>query len=323
MNLFKFNPYWIYICPVWIFPILYLFLEIFPKQWFSENNSYYLVFSVIYSIIIRFPHFWATSILFYKNNEIKTNFLEKKLIYIIIPIVLFTLILFSEYYNEATNFLIQNIIKTWGFWHITAQGFGFSLILQKTNKLNRWLTKSLYINLFFINICFYKLGFLKSYVPESFYILFVIFFILNIIYLSIRLKDQIPALLYNLIFMLFSYPLALFSNPFSYFIFYDTLHSVNYIYLTYLISDKTSDDPFLISKNKLIYYVSSIGLSILLILLFTRNSSVQFFVTKTSENFLLAFFWIHYYYETFIWRDKDLKLNAKAKTIFSRALRFN
>lgn len=298
--------YWAFFVPLWMLPLF------FALSMLHTNSLEYSVLTIlIYSILIRLPHFFSTYLVFSIAPETRNWLRDNWVRTIFIPAVIILLYIFpwnQFYLNSVSDTLVKGA-RIWGFLHICLQAFGISLLLGRVSAKTKLIIKILF-GLLFLKVLLLNLSveisFKNMYAhPEHQLLDGLIGLGFLIIAANKAIKPEMK--IYILGSILCIYPWTFYQNSFQYFLVYNMHHSVNYFGTTYRVI-KSEQSQLL----KLPWYLIYGGLILTSFLFFQMNSETSRFY-KEGSGFVLSFFVIHYYFESFIWRDQNLKLKSYVK----------
>lgn len=210
-----------------LFPIVYfLILYNFP---FLEN---FLI--IITILLLAEPHFGATWP-FFINQINKQYILDNKFFLIKIPIIIFILC-FLGFFLFKNLFLL--IFFGFNIYHVSRQSFGIAKLYSNNSEE----LKNIEIIIYFWNIFFFFIGFLRFYYPfittqyiNILNILVIIILFLNFVYYLQKFKFTENFLILFTGVIIF-YPICFVSNPVHAILMGVTMHYSQYLVLTYKIT---------------------------------------------------------------------------------------
>jgi len=274
-----------------LFPILYgLILYIFPKF------EIYLIFFTI--LFLAETHFGATWPFFL--NIVNKDFIkEKKLNFIIFPIMIVIFSLVGFYYFKTTFLLIFFCAN---MYHVTRQSFGVCNLYTSDFYEKKFQEKIIYL----FNFMFFLIGFFRFYSPLikndhllilNLVMIFLIFLSLIIYIYKFKLSDNFYTFLTGIVIF---YPICFVNNPVHAVIMGVTMHYTQYLYLTNKVHiARKLLDPDQNNKKK---YLSSIILySILMsVLSLSGKSSNEIFSSLVIIPIVGQM--LHFYLDSQLWK---------------------
>ena len=273
-----------------IFPLLYGFiLFLFPS---FEN---YLIFFTI--VLLAEPHFGATWPFFlYKKNNIFIK--NDKFFLILLPllIVFFSLLGFIFFKNF---FLL--IFFAFNIYHVTRQSTGI-LKMYSENLFELQFQNYL---LYFFNIIFFIIGYLRFYVPiiNADHLIFlnlilIIFILFSILVNFIKFRKSNNYFTFVTGILIF-YPICFVENPVHSILMGVTMHFSQYIAMTYKVVKKRNIIEGVLSSKNFFYLIIFYGLLMGILSLTTK---AQFLSIHHLIVIPIIFQMLHFYIDSRLWK---------------------
>lgn len=271
---------------------------------YSFEKSAILI--IVYSVVLRFPHFFATYMILSSVPRWREWFLDRPWQRIWIPggILLLYAAPYDLFQLEPFRDLLDKVAYIWGFQHISFQAFGIARGYQNGRQY-RWLVQLPFLCLF-IQVATARAGFFDLETLQTIGVICNAGLVGSVITL-LSLKTLGPRFYFYLITaVIFIFPWSFYHSRFEYFLVYNAHHSLNYLETGYGIIRKRffTGDSF----QGLKVYGVLFALSLVLITIHLMTNSNL--VTDTGP--IQGFFVLHYYFEAFVWRDTQLQLRALA-----------
>jgi len=279
-----------------LFPIIYIaILYTFP------NFETQLIFLTI--LILAETHFGATWP-FFLNKENFTHIKEKKIEFIILPVILVLFCITGFFYF---NNLFLLIFFAANMFHVTRQSYGVMNLYTKDILEKKYYSNTIY----FFNFLFFVIAFFRFYVPviTSDHLIYLNLTVISTIILVLLFQLNKFSFSENFLTLitgvLIFYPVCFVSNPVHAIIMGVTMHYSQYLYLTsHVIRKRKMNDD----KDKANYLFRfwcvaifySIVMSILSI--FGKNDSeflkTLIFIPITGQM-------LHFYLDSQLWKFSE------------------
>jgi hypothetical protein len=277
-----------------LFPIIYfLILHNFP---FLEN------FLIILTILfLAEPHFGATWP-FFINKINQQYILDNKFFLIKIPIIIFVLC-FLGFFLFKNLFLL--IFFGFNIYHVARQSFGIAK-LYSNNPIE---LKNTEIIIYFWNIVFFFVGFLRFYYPLitaqyinilNIAIIIILFF--NSVYYLLKFKFTENFLILFTGTIIF-YPICFVSNPVHAILMGVTMHYSQYLVLTYKIT-KNRELEINNKKNNYYFIIMIIFYSICMTI-FSLSGKINSELIKNLIVIPIAAQMLHFYLDSRLWKFSE------------------
>jgi len=276
-----------------LFPIVYfLILYNFP---FLEN---FLI--IITILLLAEPHFGATWP-FFINQINKQYILDNKFFLIKIPIIIFILC-FLGFFLFKNLFLL--IFFGFNIYHVSRQSFGIAKLYSNNSEE----LKNIEIIIYFWNIFFFFIGFLRFYYPfittqyiNILNILVIIILFLNFVYYLLKFKFTENFLILFTGVIIF-YPICFVSNPVHAILMGVTMHYSQYLVLTYKIT-KNRELEFNNKKNY--YFIIVVVLYSIFMTIFSLSGKINIELVKNFIVIPIAFQMLHFYLDSKLWKFSE------------------
>ena len=276
-----------------LFPIVYfLILYNFP---FLEN---FLI--IITILLLAEPHFGATWP-FFINQINKQYILDNKFFLIKIPIIIFILC-FLGFFLFKNLFLL--IFFGFNIYHVSRQSFGIAKLYSNNSEE----LKNIEIIIYFWNIFFFFIGFLRFYYPfittqyiNILNILVIIILFLNFVYYLLKFKFTENFLILFTGVIIF-YPICFVSNPVHAILMGVTMHYSQYLVLTYKIT-KNRELEFNNKKNY--YFIIVVVLYSIFMTIFSLSGKINIELVKNFIVIPITFQMLHFYLDSKLWKFSE------------------
>ena len=277
-----------------LFPIIYfLILYNFP---FLEN------FLIILTILfLAEPHFGATWP-FFINKINQQYILDNKFFLIKIPIIILVLC-FLGFFLFKNLFLL--IFFGFNIYHVARQSFG----IAKLYSNNPVELKNTEIIIYFWNIIFFFVGFLRFYYPlitaqniNMLNIAIIIILFLNLIYYLLKFKFTENFLILFTGTIIF-YPICFVNNPVHAILMGVTMHYSQYLVLTYKIT-KNRELEINNKKNNYYFIIMIIFYSIFMTI-FSLSGKINSEFIKNLIVIPIAAQMLHFYLDSRLWKFSE------------------
>jgi hypothetical protein len=277
-----------------LFPIIYfLILYNFP---FLEN---YLI--IITILILAEPHFGATWP-FLINKINKKYILDNKFFLIKIPIIILILCFLGFFFIKNLFLLIffgSNI------YHVTRQSFGIAKLYSNNSKE----LKNIEIMIYFWNIFFFFIGFLRFYYPlitaqyiNILNILVIVILFLNFFYYLLKFKFTENFLILFSGVIIF-YPICFVDNPVHAILMGVTMHYSQYLVLTYKITKNRELE--INNKKKNYYFIITVIFYSIFMTIFSLSGKINIDLLKNLIVIPITFQMLHFYLDSRLWKFSE------------------
>jgi hypothetical protein len=306
--------FWLLLAPLWLVPIFFAF-----NDHLSIKMEYGLATIFVYSIFIRLPHFFATYAIFISFSTVTRKMCEHPFKYFFVPLGLFALytVPLTKLVSVGIEPILVRFAYLWGFLHICTQAYGISLIFL--SQRSRW-AKPLILTTFlllFIHSSGLSLihtllfgGVTKDHIRWFCRVLIA----LSTLRLIWEQKQNLQFIFYFVSAIICIFPWPFYDNHFQFFLIYNAHHALNYLAITLYMT--ASPRSRLTGYSKITLYFGLVCSSVALFLL--APAGVKFY--REAHGFILAFFVLHYYFESVIWRDRQLDLKSYLPKVKVNAL---
>lgn len=277
-----------------LFPIVY-FLILYN---FSFLENFLIIITIL---LLAEPHFGATWP-FFINQINKQYILDNKFFLIKIPIIIFILC-FLGFFLFKNLFLL--IFFGFNIYHVTRQSFGIAKLYSNNSKE----LKNIEIIIYFWNIFFFFIGFLRFYYPfittqhiNILNILVIIILFLNFVYYLLKFKFTENFLILFTGVIIF-YPICFVSNPVHAILMGVTMHYSQYLVLTYKIT-KNRELEFN-NKKKNYYFIIVVVLYSIFMTIFSLSGKIDIELFKNFIVIPITFQMLHFYLDSKLWKFSE------------------
>ena len=265
---------------------------------FSFLENYLIIITIL---ILAEPHFGATWP-FFINKINKKYILDNKFFLIKTPVIILILCVLGF-------FLLKNLFLLifFGFniYHVTRQSFGIAkLYCNNSEEL-----KNIEIILYFWNIFFFLIGFLRFYYPlittqhtNVLNILVIIVFFLNFFYYLLKFKFTENFLILFTGVIIF-YPICFVNNPIHAILMGVTMHYSQYLVLTYKITKCRELE--INNQKKNYYFIVTIIFYSIFMTIFSLTSKSNIELLKNLIVIPIAFQMLHFYLDSKLWKFSE------------------
>lgn len=291
--------YWAFFVPLWILPICLFFF------------GYYEPISLMlyYHLLFRLPHFLMTYVILQDRNFFSPANWKKVLRYFGPPIVLIALIGIVGIFDEKVPkyFVLGTFV--FGFYHNSAQAMGISLMfLQERSVGLIRAIKIAFLVLYVIAlesmvVFAFKVPYFFDPVLLSTLKMSLVILVLYILATTYRQEKGVKFILYFLSSIFVLFPWSFYDNYLQQFFVHNLHHSINYLGMGLALTHRSDRSIYKSAKAWKIYGACFV-MSGLLATLFHQDLGRL----KNTFGFINCFFFIHYYVESIIWKDKNLNL---------------
>ena len=277
-----------------LFPIIYfLILYNFP---FLEN---YLI--IITILILAEPHFGATWP-FFINKINKKYILDNKFFLIKIPIIILILC-FLGFFLIKNLFLL--IFFGFNIYHVSRQSFGIAKLYFNDSKE----LKNIEIIIYFWNIFFFFIGFLRFYYPiittqyiNILNILVIVILFLNFFYYLLKFKFTENFLILFSGVIIF-YPICFVDNPVHAILMGVTMHYSQYLVLTYKITKNRELE--INNKKKNYRFIVTVIFYSIFMTIFSLSGKINIDLLKNLIVIPITFQMLHFYLDSRLWKFSE------------------
>lgn len=291
--------YWAFFVPLWILPICLLVF------------GYYEPISLMlyYHLLFRLPHFLMTYIILQDRNFFAQDNLKKVFRYFGPPIAIIALVALLGIYEEKVPKYFVLATFVFGFYHNSAQAMGISLMfLQERSAGLVRAIKIAFLALYVIAlepmiVFAFKVPYFFDPLILSSMKTLLGFLSLYILARTYRRGQGTKFLLYYLSSIFVLFPWSFYDNYLQQFFVHNLHHSINYLGIGLALTNASGGSVFKSSKAWKIYG-TCFAISGLMAIFFHQDLGRL----KNTFGFINCFFFIHYYVESIIWKDKNLNL---------------
>ncbi|NUN05032.1 MAG: hypothetical protein HUU57_04650 [Bdellovibrio sp.] len=291
--------YWAFFVPLWILPIcLFVF-------------GYYEPISLMlyYHLVFRLPHFLMTYIILQDRNFFVQDNLKKVFRFFGPPLIIIALVaLFGIYDEKVPRYFVLGTF-VFGFYHNSAQAMGISLMfLQERSAGLVRIIKVAFLVLYILALepmiifAFKVSHFFDPLVLSSLRTVLA-FLTLYILAKTYRRGLGTKFILYYLSSIFVLFPWSFYDNYLQQFFVHNLHHSINYLGIGLALTNTSGRSIFKSSKAWKIYG-TCVAISGILAVFFHQDLGRL----KNTFGFINCFFFVHYYVESLIWKDKHLNL---------------
>ncbi|HEY1078545.1 MAG TPA: hypothetical protein VGE46_00540, partial [Bdellovibrio sp.] len=285
--------------PLWILPICLLVFGYYEP----------ISLMVYYHVLFRLPHFLMTYIILQDRNFFAQDNFKKVFRYFGPPIAIIMLVALLGIYEEKVPKYFVLATFVFGFYHNSAQAMGISLMFLQERSVG--LVRAIKIAFLSLYVIALEPMIVFAFKVPHFFDPLILsstktllgFLSLYIIARTYRGGQGTKFLLYYISSIFVLFPWSFYDNYLQQFFVHNLHHSINYLGIGLALTNGSGRSVFKSSKAWKIYGTCFV-ISGLMAIFFHQDLGRL----KNTFGFINCFFFIHYYVESIIWKDKNLNL---------------